>query len=136
MTNILIVENNSKIRKQVQDYLTRCGYTAGGAADSHQAISEFQRQAFDLILIDLALPGFSGVELCAWIRARSDVPIIICIIISAACEESWEIPASCLKTCQEWVISCTPGRLKISDKATSARNSEYSSYRNMAATIY
>jgi two-component system KDP operon response regulator KdpE len=82
MTNILIVENNSKIRKQVQDYLTRCGYTAGGAADSHQAISEFQRQAFDLILIDLALPGFSGVELCAWIRARSDVPIIVLSVLS------------------------------------------------------
>ena len=74
MTNILLVVNNLKFRKRVTKVLTRGGYNVSEVENSHQAISEFQQiKSFDLVLIDMALPGLSGVDLCAWIRARSDV---------------------------------------------------------------
>jgi len=77
MTDILLVENNRKTRKQLQRYLTRCGYAVSEAEDSDKALSEFHDHSFEMVLIDLALPGLSGVDLCAWLRKLSDVPIIV-----------------------------------------------------------
>jgi two-component system, OmpR family, KDP operon response regulator KdpE len=91
MTNILLVVNNLKFRKRVTKVLTRGGYNVSEVENSHQAISEFQQiKSFDLVLIDMALPGLSGVDLCAWIRARSDVPIIV---LSALANEDLKVAA-------------------------------------------
>ena len=90
MTNILLVENNLKNRKRVTKVLTRGGYHVSGVEDSHQAKAEFQIKRFDLILLDMALPGLSGVELCAWIRERSDVPMIV---LSALSNEDLKVAA-------------------------------------------
>jgi two-component system KDP operon response regulator KdpE len=90
MGNILIVEDDASIRKLVRVNLVKRGYTVIEAEDSHQAIALFQEQPVDLILLDLVLPGLSGVDVCAWIRARSDVPIII---LSARMEEDLKVAA-------------------------------------------
>src|SRR5512140_292609 len=50
----------------------------------------FQEIPVDLVLLDLSLPGLSGVDICAWIRARSNVPIII---LSARMEEELKVAA-------------------------------------------
>jgi two-component system KDP operon response regulator KdpE len=90
MGNILIVEDDPNIRKLVRVNLVKRGYTVSEAGDSHQAISIFQNESFDLVLLDLVLPGLSGVDICAWIRNRSDVPIII---LSARMEEDLKVAA-------------------------------------------
>lgn len=90
MGNILVVEDDANIRKLVQVNLTKRGYTVSEAGDSHQAMALFQEQQFDLVLLDLILPGLSGVDICAWIRARSEVPIII---LSARLEEDLKVAA-------------------------------------------
>lgn len=90
MGNILIVEDDPSIRKLVRVNLVKRGYTVSEAADSHQAITTFQEETIDLVLLDLLLPGLSGVDICAWIRARSDVPIII---LSAKQEEELKVAA-------------------------------------------
>ena len=90
MGNILIVEDDPSIRKLVRVNLAKRGYTVSEAEDSHKAISLFQEVPFDLVLLDLVLPGLSGVDVCAWIRARSDVPIII---LSARLEEDLKVAA-------------------------------------------
>ncbi|MHB8113593.1 MAG: response regulator transcription factor [Bellilinea sp.] len=90
MGNILIVEDNPSIRKLVRVNLAKRGYTVSEAADSHQAMALFQEVPVDLVLLDLVLPGLSGVDVCAWIRARSDVPIII---LSARLEEDLKVAA-------------------------------------------
>ena len=90
MGNILIVEDDPNIRKLVRVNLVKRGYTVNEAGDSHQAISLFQEVPVDLVLLDLVLPGLSGVDVCAWIRARSDVPIII---LSARLEEDLKVAA-------------------------------------------
>ena len=90
MGNILIVEDDPNIRKLVRVNLVKRGYTVSEAEDSHQAISLFQEVPVDLVLLDLVLPGLSGVDICTWIRARSDVPIII---LSARQEEDLKVAA-------------------------------------------
>ncbi|MBW6465813.1 MAG: response regulator transcription factor [Brevefilum sp.] len=90
MGHILIVEDDPNIRKLVRVNLLKRGYTVSEAEDSHRAIALFQETSADLVLLDLVLPGLSGVDICAWIRARSDVPIII---LSARQEEDLKIAA-------------------------------------------
>jgi two-component system, OmpR family, KDP operon response regulator KdpE len=91
MGNILIVEDDPNIRKLVRVNLTKRGYTVSEAGDSHQAMALFQEVPVDLVLLDLLLPGgLSGVDVCTWIRARSDVPIIV---LSARLEEDLKVSA-------------------------------------------
>ena len=90
MGNILIVEDDPSIRKLVRVNLVKRGYTVSEAEDSHKALAIFQEEQVDLVLLDLVLPGLSGVDVCAWIRARSDVPIII---LSARMEEDLKVAA-------------------------------------------
>jgi two-component system KDP operon response regulator KdpE len=90
MGNILVVEDDPNIRKLVRVNLVKRGYMVNEAEDSHQAIAIFQEQAIDLVILDLMLPGLSGVDICLWIRARSDVPIIV---LSARIEEDLKVAA-------------------------------------------
>ena len=90
MGNILIVEDDPNIRRLVRVNLTKRGYSVSEAEDSHQAIAQFQAEAIDLVLLDLMLPGLSGVDVCKWIRERSDVPIIV---LSARVEEDLKVAA-------------------------------------------
>ena len=90
MGNILIVEDDPNIRKLVRVNLLKRGYTVSEAEDSHQAMARFQADPVDLVLLDVVLPGLSGVDVCAWMRARSDVPIIV---LSARSEEELKVAA-------------------------------------------
>jgi len=90
MGNILIVEDDPSIRKLVRVNLVKRGYTVSEAEDSHQAMTLFQEVPVDLVLLDLVLPGLSGVDVCAWMRARSEVPIIV---LSARLEEDLKVAA-------------------------------------------
>jgi two-component system KDP operon response regulator KdpE len=77
MGNILIVEDDANIRKLVSVNLEKRGYKLSEAVDGNQAMLLFRQYPFDLVLLDLVLPGVSGVDVCTWIRARSDIPIIV-----------------------------------------------------------
>jgi two-component system KDP operon response regulator KdpE len=90
MGNILIVEDDPNIRKLVRVNLAKRGYTVSEAEDGRQAIALFQEVPVDLVLLDLLMPGLSGVDVCTWIRARSDVPIIV---LSARMEEDLKVAA-------------------------------------------
>ena len=90
MGNILIVEDDPSIRKLVRVNLVKRGYTVSEAENSHEAIAIFEKESVDLVLLDMILPGLSGVDICKWIRARSDVPIII---LSARLEEDLKVAA-------------------------------------------
>lgn len=91
MGHILIIEDDSSIRKLVRSNLQKRGYTVSEAENSQQALALFQESPpADLVLLDLILPGLSGVDICKWIRARSEVPIIV---LSARLEEDLKVAA-------------------------------------------
>lgn len=77
MTRILLVEDERSLSEPLSFLLEREGYEVAVAEDGPGAISEFDRNGADLILLDLMLPGIPGTEVCREIRTRSSVPIIM-----------------------------------------------------------
>src|SRR3972149_1316848 len=74
---ILIVEDEPSIAEVVSLYMKRAGYQVQIAADGKQAMTIFERQTPDLVIMDLMLPEVDGLSLTRWLRDRSDVPIIM-----------------------------------------------------------
>ncbi len=76
-TNILVVEDEPSVGEVVSLYLRRAGFQVTVIADGHLALAELETKLPDLLILDLMLPGASGLEITDWLRARSDVPIIM-----------------------------------------------------------
>lgn len=74
---ILIVEDERAIADVEKAYLERDGYEAVVVPDGLKALDVFRKEQFDLILLDLMLPGIQGYEVCREIRQTSDVPILM-----------------------------------------------------------
>ncbi len=74
---ILLVEDEESISQPLAFLLEREGYRVRVVADGSEAIRVFPEEQFDLVLLDLMLPGLPGTEVCRSIRARSQVPIIM-----------------------------------------------------------
>ncbi len=77
MTRILLVEDEIALSDPLSFLLEREGYEVEIAADGPSAISAFDQNGADLVLLDLMLPGLPGTEVCREIRTRSTVPIIM-----------------------------------------------------------
>lgn len=77
MKKILIVEDELSIQALLHDFLKEAGYDVVLAADGVEALSQFERQTFDLILLDVMLPKIDGFGVCEVIRGKSDVPIMM-----------------------------------------------------------
>ena len=76
-TRILVVEDEPSVGEVVSLYLRRAGYQVTVISDGHLALAELEKQLPHLLILDLMLPGASGLEITDWLRARSDVPIIM-----------------------------------------------------------
>jgi two-component system, OmpR family, response regulator len=74
---ILIVDDDSEIRGLLRDYLERNGLRARAVPDGRAMRAAMERETFDLIVLDLMMPGEDGLSLCRDLRARSDVPVIM-----------------------------------------------------------
>ena len=74
---ILVVEDEARIAEVVQSYLERDGHVVALAGTGEEALADLARRRFDLLVLDLGLPGVSGEEVCRQVRAASDVPIIM-----------------------------------------------------------
>ncbi len=74
---ILVVEDEASIAEVVSLYLKRAGFTVITAADGRQAMTLFERQQPDFVILDLMLPEVDGLSLTRWLRDRSNVPIIM-----------------------------------------------------------
>jgi two-component system response regulator RegX3 len=77
MTRILVVEDEESFSDPLSYMLGKEGYDVAVAADGPTGIAEFDRSGADLVLLDLMLPGLSGVDVCRALRARSSVPVIM-----------------------------------------------------------
>jgi DNA-binding response OmpR family regulator len=85
---VLIVEDEPHIRELVQLHLGHEGYECEGVANGKTALERSERDRFDLMVIDLMLPGLDGLSLCRAVRngrLNSDVPILM---LTARREES------------------------------------------------
>jgi DNA-binding response OmpR family regulator len=76
-TRILAVEDDERIRTAVKLALEDEGWTVAEAANGEDALTQFQQEPADVVLIDIMLPGIDGFEVCRSIRRTSDVPIVM-----------------------------------------------------------
>jgi two-component system, OmpR family, KDP operon response regulator KdpE len=74
---ILIVDDEPQIRRVLRTTLTSQGYTVTEARTGEEAFEQVRNERPDLILLDVNMPGISGLEACREIRASSDIPIIM-----------------------------------------------------------
>lgn len=74
---ILIVEDDSDISMVEEAYLKTAGYQTEVVADGNLAVKKAKSGGYDLILLDLMLPGKSGYDICLEIREKVDIPILM-----------------------------------------------------------
>jgi len=77
MATVLIVDDEPIVREVVVRYLAREGHDTLEAADGTAARQAIERSEPDLVVLDVMLPGTDGLELCRWIRTRSELPVIM-----------------------------------------------------------
>lgn len=86
---ILVVDDESRMRKIVNDFLTKAGYNVIEAENGQEALDiYFSDKQIDLILLDVMMPVLDGWSVCREIRKESKVPIIM---LTAKAEESDEL---------------------------------------------
>jgi DNA-binding response OmpR family regulator len=77
MATVLVVDDEPIVRDVVVRYLEREGYATLEAGDGDDARRLVEGGSPDLVVLDVMLPGTDGLELCRWIRARSELPVIM-----------------------------------------------------------
>jgi DNA-binding response OmpR family regulator len=77
MATVLVVDDEPIVREVVVRYLAREGHDTLEAADGDAARATIEQGRTDLVVLDVMLPGTDGLELCRWIRSRSDLPVIM-----------------------------------------------------------
>ncbi len=75
---ILVVEDNLDLAELVRMHLRDAGYAVEYCSDGRTALLRLQAEPFDLVILDLMLPGMDGLELCRRLRVRPDyLPILM-----------------------------------------------------------
>jgi two-component system KDP operon response regulator KdpE len=74
---ILVVDDEPQMRRVLRSTLSALGFVVADAESGEAAIQKLREDKFDLILLDINMPGLSGLETCRAVRSKSDVSIIM-----------------------------------------------------------
>lgn len=77
VARILVVDDEERIRRLIRMYLERDDYIVEEAEDGEQALKIALEEDFDLILLDLMMPGKDGIEVCQELREKKSTPVIM-----------------------------------------------------------
>ena len=77
MKKILMIEDDLELAEILTEYLQQFDFEIITEDDPFKAVSILKLEPFDLVILDLTLPGMDGLEVCEAIRERQDIPIII-----------------------------------------------------------
>jgi two-component system phosphate regulon response regulator OmpR len=75
--HILVVDDDNRLRRLLQRYLTEHGYHVTTAGDANEAKASLKNFAFDLMVLDVMLPGQNGISLTSELRRAADLPILL-----------------------------------------------------------
>jgi two-component system KDP operon response regulator KdpE len=84
---ILVVDDDPQIRRVMRVSLTGQGYEVDDAKDGEMALEKLRQPRFDLVLLDMNMPGMGGLEACRAIRSQSDVSIIMLTVRDAEADK-------------------------------------------------
>jgi DNA-binding response OmpR family regulator len=77
MPKVLLIDDDRRLHELLSAYLEQNGFTVTGAPDGQRGLAELERDAFDIVVLDLMMPGIDGLEVCRRIRSKSRVPIVM-----------------------------------------------------------
>ena len=84
MKRILIIEDDRAIAEIQRDFLEIEGFEVTICSDGASGLRQVQEGQYDLVLLDIMLPGMSGIDICKVVRSKIDIPIIM---VTAKAEE-------------------------------------------------
>lgn len=73
---VLLAEDERNLRNIVNSYLSKQGFAVDTAINGNEAVIAVDRHVYDIIILDIMMPGKSGIEVCKYIRTKYDVPVI------------------------------------------------------------
>ncbi|MGJ8559465.1 MAG: response regulator [Litorimonas sp.] len=76
-THVLVIDDDDRIRDLLSRYLGRAGYRVSSAKDAADARAKMAGIEYDLLIVDVMMPGEDGVSLVADLREHSDIPVIL-----------------------------------------------------------
>ncbi|MGI9077354.1 MAG: response regulator transcription factor, partial [Gemmatimonadaceae bacterium] len=91
LQSVLLVENEEPLRRALRDVLEREGFTILEASNGARAITEIDRSAPDLVLLDLDLPDIDGYEVLRRLRARPGTAKTRVLVLTARGDEESEV---------------------------------------------
>ncbi|MBA4373452.1 MAG: sigma-54-dependent Fis family transcriptional regulator [Thermodesulfovibrio sp.] len=86
MINVLVVDDEEPIRRLLKKELSRKGFSVETASDGHEALARLKDQVFDVILLDIMMPGMDGIELMKKLHRDPASPVIIVLTGRATVE--------------------------------------------------
>ncbi|MDR1008110.1 MAG: response regulator transcription factor [Campylobacteraceae bacterium] len=75
--SVIMIEDDEDLAELLVDFLRKCGIEVTTFPDPFIGISAININKYDLLILDLSLPGLDGLEICKEVREKSDIPIII-----------------------------------------------------------
>jgi len=90
---ILVVDDEPQIRRVMRTTLTTNGYEVSDARTGEEAVKKLGEERFDLILLDVNLPGMNGLEACRMIRSRTSVPDVAILMLTVRNAEKDKVEA-------------------------------------------
>lgn len=82
--HVLVVDDDTRLRELLHRYLSEQGFRVTTAGDAVDARAKLTALAFDLLVLDIMMPGEDGLDLTASLRAESDVPILLLTAMTEA----------------------------------------------------
>jgi two-component system phosphate regulon response regulator PhoB len=82
-TRVLLVEDDADIRELIRYSLARAGFKVEEASDGGEALEKVMSFAPDLVVLDLMLPGMTGLEVCQRLRSRPESARLPILVVSA-----------------------------------------------------
>jgi two-component system, OmpR family, KDP operon response regulator KdpE len=80
---ILVVDDDPQIRRAMRTTLTARGYEVGDVRTGEEALDDLRSTNYDLVLLDMNMPGMGGLETCRMIRSASEIAIIMLTVSSS-----------------------------------------------------
>jgi DNA-binding response OmpR family regulator len=77
MPRVLLIDDDKRLHELLTTYLEQNGFAVTGAPDGQRGLSQLDKAPFDIVLLDVMMPGMDGLEVCRRIRAKSRVPILM-----------------------------------------------------------
>ncbi|WP_181349979.1 response regulator transcription factor [Thalassobacillus sp. CUG 92003] len=118
---ILVVDDEDRIRRLVRLYLEKEDYEVEEAADGDEALTLALNQDYDVILLDLMMPGTDGIEVCQRLREKKSTPVIM---LTAKGEEANRVQGFEVGTDDYIVKPFSPREVVLRVKALLRRSSQ------------